>query len=158
MPVRPYGAIRPAGRADLDALLALEETAFDSDRISRAQWRRHVGSATATVLVGENASGRIDAAAVVFYRRGSRHARLYSLAVGAHARGAGLGSALLAAAEADARARGCASMRLEVRVDNRPAIALYEQRGYLRSARLPRFYEDDADAWRYTKALTPVTP
>jgi ribosomal protein S18 acetylase RimI-like enzyme len=92
---------------------------------------------------------------VVFYRRNTHSARLYSLAVGTHARGTGLGGALLAAAEADARARGCTSMRLEVRTDNVSAIALYERRGYTRGARLPGFYEDGADGWRYVKVLVP---
>lgn len=157
MPQAPAAAIRPATPADLDALLALEETTFDSDRISRAQWRRHIGSSSAAVLVSGDPRA-LDAAAVVFYRRNARQARLYSLAVGAHARGTGLGGALLAAAEADARARGCTSMRLEVRVDNPAAIALYERRGYARGSREAHFYEDGADAWRYAKSLTPVMP
>lgn len=148
--------IRRATRADVDALLALEEATFDSDRISRAQWRRHIDSDSAAVFVG-GAHGSVDAAAVVFYRRNTRAARLYSLAVGAHARGTGLGGALLAAAESDARARGCTSMRLEVRTDNPSAIALYERRGYTRASRLPGFYEDGADGWRYVKTLTTVT-
>ena len=158
MPSAPIARqVRRATRADIDALLALEEATFDSDRISRAQWRHYIGGASTTVFVS-GAPNRADAAAVVFYRRNSHAARLYSLAVGAHARGAGLGSALLAAAEADARARGCTSMRLEVRADNPSAIALYERRGYTRIARLPGFYEDRADGWRYVKRLTPVTP
>lgn len=154
--IRTDPAIRRATRADVDALLALEEATFDSDRISRAQWRRHIDSASAAVFVS-GTRGSVDAAAVVFHRRNSRAARLYSLAVGAHARGTGLGGALLAAAEADARRRGCTSMRLEVRADNPSAIALYERRGYTRIARLPGFYEDGADGWRYAKRLTPVT-
>jgi ribosomal protein S18 acetylase RimI-like enzyme len=156
MPGKPTThAIRHAARGDLDTLLALEEATFDSDRISRTQWRRHIDSSSAAVLVG--GAGRVDAAAVVFYRRGSHRARLYSLAVGAHARGTGLGGALLAAVEADARARGCVVMHLEVRTDNAPAIALYERRGYRRTARVRGFYEDGADAWRYAKQLTAVT-
>ena len=147
---RSHAKIRRAGRADLDALLALEEATFDVDRISRAQWRRHIGSASATVLVGCSADS-VDAAALVFYRRNAGVARLYSLAVGAHARGTGLGGALLAAAEADARARGCHTMQLEVGPDNASAIALYERRGYSRIARLRHFYEDGVDAWRYRK-------
>ncbi|MGH8184338.1 MAG: GNAT family N-acetyltransferase [Rhodanobacteraceae bacterium] len=154
---RTAARIRPATLADLDALLALEEAIFDSDRISRAQWRRHIGSTSATVLVSGDPHV-IDAAVVVFYRRGASNARLYSLAVGAHARGSGMGGALLAAAEADARAHGSTAMRLEVRVDNPAAIALYERRGYTRIAHLPHFYEDGADAWRYAKPLTPVMP
>jgi ribosomal protein S18 acetylase RimI-like enzyme len=151
MPRRPSILVRQAMPADLDALLALERASFEGDRISRAQWRRHIGSATAAVLVVGDAGAGIDAAAVVFYRRNSRTARLYSLAVAMHARGAGLGRTLLAAAEADARARGCESMRLEVRVDNAPAIALYEGHGYVRGNRIPGFYEDGADAWQYVK-------
>ncbi|HEX7371082.1 MAG TPA: GNAT family N-acetyltransferase [Rhodanobacteraceae bacterium] len=153
----PLPRIRRAIRADLDALLALELATFTSDRISRAQWRRHIASTRAAVLVhGE--PGRIDAAAVVFYRRGSRKARLYSLAVHAKTRGSGLGGTLLAAAEADASARACDAMHLEVRVDNTAAIALYERRGYARMARLTHFYEDGTDAWRYAKRLTAVMP
>lgn len=149
--------IRRATRADLAALLRLEESTFDSDRISRAQWRRHIGSRSVAVLVhGEE--GHVDGAAVVFYRRGSRRARLYSLAVGAHARGGGLGRALLAAAEADARARGCETMQLEVRHDNLGAIALYARDGYRQLARLAGFYEDGKDAWRYVKPLRDAAP
>lgn len=147
--------IRQASKADLKALLALEEATFNVDRISHAQWRRHLDSATAAVLVS-GAVDSLDAAAVVFYRRNTRVARLYSLAVGARARGTGLGGELLAAAEADARARGCHTMQLEVRPDNASAIALYERRGYARVARLPCFYEDGTDAWRYAKSLTPA--
>lgn len=157
MPSRPSAPVRQAVPADLDALLALEQASFEGDRISRAQWRRHIGSATATVLVIGEAAAGIDAAAVVFHRRHSRTARLYSLAVDARSRGTGLGGALLTAAEAHARARGCESMRLEARVDNGPAIALYEHRGYTRGDRIPGFYEDGADAWRYIKRLTTVS-
>jgi len=157
MPFRPSAPVRQAVPADLDALLALEQASFEGDRISRAQWRRHIGSATATVLVIGKTPADVDAAAVVFYRRRSRTARLYSLAVDARARGTGLGGTLLAAAEADARIRGCESMRLEVRVDNGSAIALYERRGYLRGTRIPGFYEDGVDAWRYMKRLTTVS-
>ena len=149
---RTAAPVRRATRADVAALLALEQAAFDSDHISRRQWRRHIDSAGAGVFVS-GTPANIDAAAVVFYRRNSRAARLYSLAVGAHARGTGLGGALLAAAESDACARGCDSMQLEVRSGNRAAIALYERRGYTRGARLPGFYEDGADGWRYVKTL-----
>lgn len=152
--IRTAPPIRRATRADVDALLALEEATFDGDRISRAQWRRHIGSDSAAVFVS-GTSGRIDAAAVVFYRRNAHAARLYSLAVGSHARGTGLGGALLTAAETDARTRGCTSMRLEVRTDNISAIALYERRGYTRIARLPGFYEDGTDGWRHVKVLVP---
>ena len=152
MPPRTQHSIRPAVRADVATLLALEEATFTADRISRARWLHHIASATASVLV-HGQPGAIDAAAVVLYRRNSRRARLYSLAVHSSTRGSGLGAALLAAAETDARANGCTAMHLEVRTGNPVAIALYERHGYTRYGRLAHFYEDGADAWCYAKPL-----
>lgn len=144
--------IRRAARTDLDALLELEHASFDHDRLSRAQLRRHLKSASARVLIAE-VDGVMRGAALLFFRRGSHRARLYSIAIAHGARGRGLGAALLDAAEREARARGCDTMRLEVRTDNTSAIALYERRGYARVARLCGFYENGMDAWRYVKTL-----
>ena len=145
--------IRPARKDDLDELIALEESTFDYDRISRAQWRRHLCGGSASVLVAEQAGG-LPGCVLLFFRRGSGTARLYSLAIRRDARGQGLGAALLESAEEEARARGCGAMRLEVRPDNAAAIALYEKRGYTRGERVAGFYEDGMDAWRYRKTLT----
>lgn len=150
----PVPLIRRATPADLDALVALEEATFDCDRISRRQWRYHLDNGRATVLVACD-GGRVAAAALTLRRAGSRNARLYSIAVGAAARGTGVGGKLLAAIEVDASAHDCTAMHLEVRVDNPVAIHLYERHGYRREARLAGFYEDGADAWRYAKLLHP---
>ena len=147
--------IRRAARGDLDALLALEHASFDHDRISRAQFRRHLASASAHVLVAAE-RGAVLGCALLFFRHGSRSARLYSIAITHTARGRGLGAALLQACEGTARARGCAALRLEVRTDNAAAVALYERRGYTRVALEPGFYENGADAWRYAKPLGTV--
>ena len=148
--------VRRARPSDLDALVALEKTSFDHDRVSRAQWKRHLRSDSACVLVAVQA-GKVAGCLLLFFRRGSRTARLYSIAIAQHARGRGLGAALLGAAEREARRRGCDAMRLEVRTDNSVAIALYEKRGYRRSDRIHGFYENGTDAWRYQKGLTFVT-
>lgn len=150
MPVTHDFRFRHATPADLPGLVALEQATFSSDCIPRAQWRRYLRNPGTSVLVHGRPDAP-DAAAVVFYRRNSRHARLYSLAVAAATRGSGLGGALLAAAEADAVRHGCDAMHLEVRVDNTPAIALYEHHGFVRGARVAAFYEDGTDAFRYAK-------
>ena len=138
--------------ADLDALVALEESTFDHDRVSRAQWRQHLRSESACILVADDA-GALFAAALLFFRRGARRARLYSIAVSHDARGRGVGAALLDAGEREARRRDCVAIRLEVRTDNAAAIALYEKRGYRRERLESGFYENGADAWRYTRTL-----
>jgi len=144
--------IRRAMPADLDALVALERAAFTTDHLSQRQYRRHLRSDSAAVLAAVDGSGLLGKA-VVFFRRRSDIARLYSIAVADAARGRGLGQALLTAAERIASRRGARRMRLEVRQDNAAAIRLYERKGYRCFSAYPRFYEDGADAWRYEKAL-----
>ncbi|WP_082546042.1 N-acetyltransferase [Rhodanobacter sp. Root627] len=145
--------VRRAAPSDLDALVALEQHTFDSDQLSRAQYRRHLASDSALVLVVDGAGPFLAGAAVVFFRKGSVVARLYSLATAAEARGKGVASALMAATTKAARDRGCRVLRLEVRADNVAAIGLYERQGYRRIDQLPGYYEDGAEGWRYERVL-----
>jgi ribosomal protein S18 acetylase RimI-like enzyme len=138
--------------ADLDALVALERRAFTTDHLSRRQYRHHIESESANVIAALDASGLLGKA-VVFFRKNTAIARLYSIAVADAARGRGLGEALVHAVERAARARGSTRVRLEVRQDNGGAIRLYERLGYRRFGAYAGFYEDGADAWRYEKDL-----
>lgn len=137
--------------SDLDDLVALEQRTFDNDRMSREQYRRHLDSTTARVLVASANHRKFLGTAVVFFRKRSHVARLYSLASQPEARGKGIGTALVEAAEAAARQRKCHALRLEVRADNTLAIAFYQRLGYQRIGLLKAYYEDGADGWRYEK-------
>ena len=145
--------VRAARPDDLDRLVELEERSFTTDRLSRAQYRRHIGSDSAVVLVAERGS-QLVGSAVAFLRAGSAEARLYSVAVSEQARGQGVGDALVEAVETSVRAHGRRRVRLEVRQDNPSAIRLYERRGYARFGEIPAFYEDGADAFRYRKTIS----
>jgi [ribosomal protein S18]-alanine N-acetyltransferase len=145
--------VRRAELSDLDDLVALENSTFDHDLLSRAQYRRHLDSDSALVLVASASHRRFLGTAVVFFRKGSRVARLYSIASKPEARGKGVGTALLEAVEATARQRRCQSVRLEVRDDNASAIRLYERHGYRHIGHYPHYYEDGSHAWRYEKSL-----
>ena len=144
--------IRRARPMDLPALIALERNAFTTDHLSPRQYRQHLVSPTALVLVAVDDAGLLGTA-LVFFRRDSDLARLYSIAVADGARGRGIGEALLSAAERAARARGSGRLRLEVHQDNAAAMRLYQRRGYVRFAQCPEYYEDGGDAWRYEKKL-----
>jgi ribosomal protein S18 acetylase RimI-like enzyme len=52
-----------------------------------------------------------------------------------------------------ARRHGASVLSLEVRVGNRPAIALYRKAGYREQGRVDDYYEDGATAIRFAKAL-----
>jgi len=151
---RPGNAarVRRATLEDLPALVALEQATFSLDRMSERQWRRHLESVTAEVLVAVREQHLIGAA-IVFYRRGRDIARLYSIAVVASERGAGTGAVLLSAVEHAVRRRGVRRLRLEVRADNATAQRLYERAGYRRFGIHHSYYEDGADAQRYEKSL-----
>lgn len=145
--------VRRAASSDLDDLVALEQRSFNSDRLSRAQYRRHLDSDSALVLVASANHRHFLGTAVLFFRKRSGVARLYSLATQPEARGKGVGTALLEAIEVAARQRRCRMLRLEVRADNHSAIKLYERLGYRRTGALAAYYQDGADGWRYEKQL-----
>ena len=144
--------IRAAQPADIDALLAIENAAFESDRIERRAFRHAIRSPTMICLVASN-DAEVVGYGIVERRRGSTAARLTSIAVAPKAAGAGLGQRLLAALEKEALAAGARRMRLEVHADNAAARKLYETRGYRLVATLEDYYEDGGAAQRYEKAL-----
>ena len=149
--------LRRARPEDIDALVDIENAAFETDRLSRRSFRYFVGAPTASLIVAE-AYGRVAGYALVHYRTGTALARLYSIAIADFARGLGLGRKLLQASEAAALARGCLYFRLEVREDNEAAIALYRSAGYRQFGRYLDYYEDHADALRFEKRLSPPGP
>lgn len=149
---KPPPKIRPARREDLAAVEAIEAAVFDSDRLSRRSLRYYLNSETAVFLVLA-ADGQVAGYSLVSFRQGSQRARLFSIALAPCEHGRGLGRLLLGASERAAKARGAIAMRLEVRIDNARAIALYEKNGYRRFAMVENFYEDGAAALRFEKAF-----
>lgn len=144
--------LRPARAGDVDALLAIEEAVFGTDRLSRASFRRLVASASAAVLVAD-ADGKVAGYCIVLLRANSPAARLYSIAVGPGRSGRGIGRMLIEAAERKARARSCSALHLEVREDNPRAIAIYGQSGFQITGSQPDYYEDGMTAVRMAKGL-----
>ena len=144
--------IRQATIDDLQALVALEQRCFETDRISVRQFRYLLTRAHAVTLADEREAG-IVGDVVVLFRRGTSLARLYSIAVDATARGRGVGGALLDAAENAAREHGAAYMRAEIRTDNSASLALFASHGYRRFGIHEDYYQDHADAVRLEKRL-----
>jgi ribosomal-protein-alanine N-acetyltransferase len=73
-------------------------------------------------------------------------ADVQTVAVRADRQGRGLGGVLLDALLAEAAARGCTEVLLEVRADNAAAIGLYAARGFTTIATRRRYYADGTDA------------
>lgn len=144
--------IRRARPADVPALHALELASFSTDRLSPRSFRHHLNNPAARLLVAE-VDGQLAGYLLMLYRRNSLTGRLYSVAISAPYRGRSLGSALLQAAEVDARARGKQRIRLEVHVANHTAQQIYTRHGYTAFGTRDNYYQDLADALRMEKPL-----
>lgn len=146
-------APRPATLTDLPALVALEAL-FPGDRLSACSLRRLLRSPSACLrVVDADGVDGLAASGVLLTRIGSRVGRIYSLVVAPGARGRGLARSLVADLEQEARRRGCARVRLEVRADNASARALYAALGYVERTRLPGYYDDGGDGLRLEREL-----
>lgn len=147
--------LRAATADDLNALVELENRCFEYDRLSRRNFQWMITRAHASLTVAE-ADGNLLGYALVLFHQGTSLARLYSIALEERARGIGLGQKLLDRAEAEAIDNDCAYMRLEVRPDNRGAIALYERNGYRPFATVRDYYEDHSEALRFEKRIRQI--
>ena len=144
--------IRPAAAGDLEGLLRLETACFDTDRLSRRSFRRWLQAPHGILLVAQRGVSLLGYG-LVWCHRGTRLARLYSLAVDPDARGQRVASSLLHALEQEAARRGRLFMRLEVGSGNSRAIALYASAGYRVFGAYRHYYDDDSDALRMQKTI-----
>lgn len=146
--------IREASQNDLPQLIEIESRSFGEDKFSRRSLKYLLSRANATTLV-ETEKGNIRGYALILYNRSTSLSRLYSLVVDMQFRGLGLARKLLKAAEKDAINNDCVIMRLEVRMDNIPAITLYTSAGYKKFDVFDDYYHDHSDALRMEKSLVP---
>jgi ribosomal-protein-alanine acetyltransferase len=144
--------IRPAHLGDLEDLVTLENVSFDTDRLSRRSFKHWISTDHRALLVAEM-KGKVIGYILIIYHPGTRLARIYSLAVYPDYRGTGIAHLLMAAGEQAANDDGRLYLRLEVSVDNNPAIRLYEALGYQKFGIYRDYYEDHKDAIRYQKQI-----
>jgi [ribosomal protein S18]-alanine N-acetyltransferase len=133
--------VRTALPADCSAIADLEA------RSSTVRWSE---SAVSALLAQPGAEGWVVGEPVVGHlltRVVADEAEILTLAVDPDHRRSGLATLLLGAAAAGWRERGVQAAWLEVRVDNRAALALYRGQGWVDAGRRPAYYSDGVDAW-----------
>jgi [ribosomal protein S18]-alanine N-acetyltransferase len=146
--------VREAAPDDLDAIARLETDSFPEDQVSRRSFRYFLRAPHRPVIAA-TIDGELAGYALLSLRKGARAVRIYSIAVDARFVRRGVGLALMQACERFARLHGRAALALEVRYDNKPAIALYERCGFRPFGEHRDYYADGATALRYEKALHP---
>lgn len=143
---------RLAEASDLGALVNIETSCFEQDRMSKRSFKRWIKAAHGILIIAQAESQPVGYG-LVWCHKGTRLARLYSLAVLEEMRGTGLATQLLHSLEAAAVDRHCLYMRLEVAENNYPAIRLYESLGYRVFGQHPEYYEDATNALRMQKTI-----
>ncbi|MBD2858725.1 peptidase C39 family protein [Spongiibacter sp. KMU-158] len=145
--------LRLATLNDLPSLLHIEQSCFNSDRLSKRSFRGLIKPGAHKLLVLET-GGAVAGYSLLLFRRGTSLARLYSIAIHPDYRGKGFAKTLLLASETAAKEQGSVFLRLEVNECNQAAIALYEQLAYRKFDRVEDYYEDGGTALRYEKRLS----
>lgn len=148
---------RTATTADIEAIVALVTSAYRGEASTAGWTTEHdllhgqrtdpqmvaeaIGDESGAVLLASDATGLLGC---IHVQRQGDGAHFGMFAVDPNRQAGGTGSALLAAAEDQARAWGCASMDLEVVAQRTELIAWYERRGYTRTGETKPFpYGDE---------------
>ena len=150
-------ALRPVERADLLAVVRIEERTF-THPWHLASFEQFLDAPAFLVLedpveesVGEDLAGFVVGDLVA--RRGRRFGHLKDLAVKPARQGAGRGRRLVEAALARLAGHGAEQARLEVRPSNEPARHLYESAGFDVVGRRENYYRDGEDALLMARQL-----
>jgi len=133
--------IRSAARGDVPQLLALVRRYWDHEHIDGFEALRvelllqqllsepHLGAAWVAEAEGR-LTGYLIAVTVLSLEHGGVMAEIDEFFVLPEARARGVGTQLLAAAEAALAARGCVRLQLQLAVGNTAARDFYQHRGY----------------------------
>lgn len=151
--------IRRATRHDLPAIQALEAECFqDYRQASAASLRRSLASPRQSVWVvdaegtsGTTRPGRLWALLVLWHH--PKRLRIYDIATHPDARGRGLGGALMAHAEAQARKDKADLLTLEAEELDPRLVTWYEQQGFRTVARLTDYYHEGCSALRMVREV-----
>ena len=136
----PQVVLRPMGACDVDAVRALDALVQPTPWSETFLRDQLADTETRTLLVAEGADGTPVGHAVLVVVADEGH--VTSIAVDPAHQRRGIGACLLAALCRDARARGLASMTLEVRTSNAAAISLYRRFGFVPAGVRPAYYTD----------------
>lgn len=139
--------LRPLLPADLDALEAMERVLFGAGAWSRVSLAEEIdGPGRWYVGAQDSASGDLIGYAGLWFD--GYDGQVMTVGTRPDAQGRGIGRLLLDALLRHARDLGAGDVLLEVRVDNEPALRLYERAGFERLGRRKGYYQpENVDAW-----------
>lgn len=156
----PSGVVlRPLVASDLPVLARLEGELFGAGAWSAAMLAEELDGPGRWYVVADLPTGpdaapeeRLAGYAGLWFDGDDAH--VMTIGVARAHQGRGIGGALLAALVGRAHSLGARALLLEVRVDNAPALALYERFGFTRLRRRRGYYQpENVDAWIMRREL-----
>lgn len=144
--------IRPAAKKDLKPLVNLEQIAFEKDAFKPRRIKYLITNARSTVFVLEKNKEIIGAAYLLWHKNRS-NGRIYNIVVAPTLQGRGYGEKLLKECERQCKKHRCKYISLEVRVDNKQAIAFYKKHRFEIVAKLSEYYDDGTAGYKMKKTL-----
>ncbi|MBU4214602.1 MAG: ribosomal protein S18-alanine N-acetyltransferase [Actinobacteria bacterium] len=144
--------LRPLVAADLPDLERLEGELFGAAAWSPASLADELTGPGRT-YVGADEDGVLIGYAGLWFD--GQDAQVMTIGTDTRRQNRGVGRGLLRRLAELARQQGATQLFLEVRVDNDPAVHLYESEGFERLGRRRRYYQpEDVDAWTMRLDLT----
>ena len=134
--------LRVAGPGDLDLVTALEAEVFSEDPWTPFMIAEELSSPASRYWIATDGSGDVIGYGA---KVGGDQADVMTIGVRAHARGAGVGAAILDALMAWSHEAGAREIFLDVRPSNEGAIALYKSRGFVEIGRRPRYFRNPVE-------------
>ena len=146
--------VRAADEWDMEGLLEIELECFGTEKFNAETVRAFVVRDDAFVLLAIDKEKIVGSAMCMISDLG-REGKIASIAVPKEYRGSGVGSLLLDECEKVFQSHGLTKYTLEVDVMNKPAISLYNSRGYEVKASIQDFYGIGRPAYIMEKNIEP---
>lgn len=149
--------IRLVEREDIQKLFALDQACFPPGiAYSISELRYFLFHARSASFVAEDATGiRGFAIVQLGMAKGLHIGHIITIDVDPGLRRSGIGRLLMETLLEECRKAGAVLLRLEVAVDNEPAIRFYQRFGFRQTGRIPGFYIHRLDAFTMELELTP---
>ena len=145
--------LRPYNSEDLETMYQLDQECYPPGiAYSRREMKWYLRLPGADCLVAEQAGAL---AGFIVTEREVDLGHIITLDVAESQRRRGVGTALLAAAEARMLEAGVRRVSLETATDNAAAVAFWKKHGYRTVAVLKNYYMEKLDAYEMQKRLSP---
>lgn len=154
----PGVTVGPLTPADLPALGRLEHELFGAGAWSLASLAEEIAGEDRWYVAARDADGTVVGYAGLWFD--GDDAQVMTIGTATSHQGRGIGRLLLDLLVGRARDLGAERVLLEVRVDNAPALRLYDAAGFVRLGRRRGYYQpENVDAWTMGLALdAPADP